>query len=139
MNKRDFAKLNQEQMIIAFNDLKNDYRQLFVINADLEEENQRLKQWDKNKDLRNSRQRVANAKLIKENKELKQQNDLIGKVLDEQLYLQFQDNALIEFEKWLEEDFKNEIEHPTPQIYCNCYSCKIKALEKLKKLKEGKK
>ncbi len=37
----------------------------------LQQENQRLKQWDINKDTRNSRQRVANAKLIKENKELK--------------------------------------------------------------------
>ena len=49
------------------------------------------------------------------------------------------EDILTEIEKWLEEDFKNETEHPTPQIYCNCYSCKIKALEKLKKLKEGKK
>ncbi len=45
---------------------------------------------------------------------------------------------LTEFEKWLEEDFKNEVEHPTPQIYCNCYSCKIKVLDKLQELKEGK-
>ena len=49
------------------------------------------------------------------------------------------ENILTEFEKWLEEDFKNEVEHPTPQIYCNCYSCKIKVLDKLQELKEGKK
>jgi len=35
------------------------------------EENKKLKQWDSNKDSRNSRQRVANCKLIKENKWLK--------------------------------------------------------------------
>ena len=35
-------------------------------------ENNKLKQWDKNKDTRNSRQRIANAKLIKENKELQE-------------------------------------------------------------------
>lgn len=47
-------------------------------------------------------------------------------------------HILTEFEKWLEEDFKNEMEHPTPQIYCNCYSCKIKALDKLQELKNKK-
>ena len=97
----------------------------------LQQENQHLKQWDKNKDSRNSRQRVANAKLIKKNKELKQQNDLIGKVLDEQLYLQYQDNVLIEFEKWLEErlDMTCGADY---NIYTNC-------LDKLQELKEGKK
>ncbi len=44
-------------------------------------------------------------------------------------------NILTEFEKWLEEDFKKEMEHPTPQIYCNCYSCKIKVLNKLQELR----
>lgn len=42
-------------------------------NTELLEENQRLKQWDKNKDTRNSRQRVANARLLKENKKLKEE------------------------------------------------------------------
>lgn len=42
MNKIDFQKLEKrEDMIIAFNDLKNDYRQLFAINDDLEQELQR--------------------------------------------------------------------------------------------------
>lgn len=40
----------------------------------LEQENQQLKQWDKNKDTRNSRQRVANYELLKENKRLKEEN-----------------------------------------------------------------
>lgn len=40
---------------------------------ELYEENQKLKQWDVNKDTRNSRQRVENAKLIKENTQLQQQ------------------------------------------------------------------
>lgn len=35
--------------------------------TNLQEENERLKQWDCNKDTRNSRQRVANAKLMKKN------------------------------------------------------------------------
>ena len=66
----------------------------------------------------------------------KYQADLLLEHIDN---LQQEHNILIEFEKWLEEDFTNEVEHPTPQIYCNCYSCKIKALDKLQELKEGKK
>lgn len=37
----------------------------------LQEENKKLKQWDKNKDTRNSRQRVEISRLLKENKKLK--------------------------------------------------------------------
>lgn len=40
----------------------------------LQQENKQLKQWDKNKDTRNSRQRVANYELLKENKRLKEEN-----------------------------------------------------------------
>ena len=47
-------------------------------NQELKEENKQLKgkikklsQWDINKDAKNSRQRVANAKLLKENRQLK--------------------------------------------------------------------
>ena len=85
--------------------------------------------------------------LEKENKELKEQIKLFKKDLAKaesicQKYIsQYYDIKLIlnQFEKWLEEDFKKETEQPTPQIYCNCYSCKIKVLDKLKELKEGKK
>ncbi len=38
----------------------------------LQEENKKLKQWDCNKDTRNSRQRVANKKLLEENKRFKE-------------------------------------------------------------------
>ena len=37
----------------------------------MKEENKKLRQWDCNKDSRNSRQRVANKKLIKDNERLK--------------------------------------------------------------------
>ena len=40
----------------------------------LQQENKQLKQYDKNKDTRNSRQRVANYELLKENKRLKEEN-----------------------------------------------------------------
>ena len=37
MNKLEFAKLkNRDDMILAFNQLKDDYRQLFAINDDLQ-------------------------------------------------------------------------------------------------------
>ena len=36
----------------------------------LEKENERLKQWDNNKDSRNSRQRIENKKLLEKNKKL---------------------------------------------------------------------
>ncbi len=37
MNKLEFSKLNKkEDMILAFNQLKDDYRQLFAINDDLQ-------------------------------------------------------------------------------------------------------
>lgn len=36
----------------------------------LKKENKRLKQWDTNKDTRNERQRIANKKLLEENKRL---------------------------------------------------------------------
>lgn len=39
---------------------------------ELEKENKRLKQWGKDKDTRNSRQRIANKKLLEENRLLKQ-------------------------------------------------------------------
>ena len=43
----------------------------------LEKENKKLKQWDKNKDTRNSRQRIANALLMKKNKQLEKRNKQI--------------------------------------------------------------
>lgn len=52
----------------------NGYISLDALNkyVKMVQENQQLKQWDKNKDTRNSRQRVANAKLLKENQQLKE-------------------------------------------------------------------
>lgn len=43
MNKIEFSKLStKEDMILAFNQLKDDYRQLFAINEEQQEENERL-------------------------------------------------------------------------------------------------
>ena len=47
----------------------------------LQEENEKLRQWDCNKDSRNSRQRVANKKLIKDNERLKEENEQLKRTL----------------------------------------------------------
>lgn len=91
-------------------------------NQELKEKVKKLSQWDNNKDSRNSRQRVANAKLIKENQELKKQLEEYKKKLmritkmeikqiDEATFVgidYFQDKCIVlkaqqkEFIKWLE-------------------------------------
>ena len=70
--------------------------------------------------------------LQQENKELKERNDLIGKVLDEQLYLQYQDNVLIDFENWLDEKNMTDLD----ENYTVVRLADIK--DKLQELKEGK-
>ena len=55
MNKIEFSKLStKEDMILAFNQLKDDYRQLFAINEDLQEENDKLKSQNKSLSAENS-------------------------------------------------------------------------------------
>ncbi len=72
-----------------------------------------------------------------ENENLKQINEEHRKLNGE---LREESNVLTEFEKWLEEDIKNEIEHPIPEIYHDCERCKTIILDKLQELKkEGKK
>ena len=65
--------------------LENDVRVLEQENQLLKEENKKLKQWDCNKDSRNSRQRVANAKLIKENQSLKDRIEKVTNLIDKYL------------------------------------------------------
>ena len=54
--------------------------------SDLEHKNQKLKQWDNNKDSRNSRQRVANKKLLKKNEVLEYNWNELKKWLEEEIY-----------------------------------------------------
>ena len=49
MEKIDFEKLNKEQMIIAFNFLKDDYKQLFIINNELNQGKEQLIYYLKDK------------------------------------------------------------------------------------------
>lgn len=66
------------------------------------EENQQLKQWDVNKDTRNSRQRVANAKLIKENQKLKERLSGTTFCYDEEEHQRLKEES-IELKKQLHE------------------------------------
>lgn len=57
---------------------------------ELEKENKLLKQWDKDKDTRNSRQRIANKKLLEENKLLKQALNEIKEIIQRSKAMDFQ-------------------------------------------------
>ena len=71
-NKLVKNELNQIEL--QYNALKQQkFNELLKENKKLKEKVKKLSQWDINKDTRNSRQRVANAKLLKENQELKKQ------------------------------------------------------------------
>ena len=75
--EKEIQKLKQPTIFIDTQDMEERYCDGLYVdyleeeNKSLKEENKKLKQWDCNKDSRNSRQRVANAKLIKENNLLK--------------------------------------------------------------------
>lgn len=55
----------------------------YVLN--LEKENERLKQWDNNKDSRNSRQRIENKKLLEKNKHLQNNWNELKKWLEDEI------------------------------------------------------
>ena len=69
----ELVKNELNQIELQYNALKQQkFNELLKENKKLKEKIKKLSQWDINKDTRNSRQRVANAKLLKENQELKQ-------------------------------------------------------------------
>ena len=70
----ELVKNELNQIELQYNALKQQkFNELLKENKKLKEKVKKLSQWDINKDTRNSRQRVANAKLLKENQELKKQ------------------------------------------------------------------
>ena len=69
---RDRITFKSKEAEIIF-DLTLENDELRLKNQELKEKVKKLSQWDINKDTRNSRQRVANAKLLKENQKLKRQ------------------------------------------------------------------
>ena len=121
----------------------------------LQQENQRLKQQNINKDTRNSRQRVANAKLIKENKELKDKIKIKDSISSNSIKDLYQYATILTgFEKWLDEEIKKLKQSQQEIINLNIsniskatnireFNLKITAnlicFEKLQELKESKK
>ena len=96
--------------------------------------------------LDNAKESLLNyiEQLQQENKELKEQLKINNQAFNFNVKTikkhNKENNILTEFEKWLEEDIKNEIEHPIPEIYHDCERCKTIILDKLQELKkEGKK
>lgn len=79
MKLEDYSKYyiqGSDHYLIPKNDFIELYNKMIYWkeeSIELKEKIKKLSQWDTNKDTRNSRQRVANAKLLKENKELKKQ------------------------------------------------------------------
>lgn len=106
-------KFNSKEAEIIF-DLTLENDELRLKNQELKEKIKKLSQWDTDKDTRNSRQRVANAKLLKENQELKKQlenkYEKVGTLTNELLY---EENTKLinqqkEFIKYLEDDLKEK-------------------------------
>ena len=104
MNKIEFSKLQtKEDMIIAFNQLKDDYKQLFAINEDLQEENKFLK-------LNNPEANIEHFRIIKENKRkidnlrkkiktLQEENQTLKNQLD---FIEEQNHIIDKLEKEIE-------------------------------------
>ena len=65
--------------------LQKENKNLKQINEEHRKLNGQLRKWDHNKDTRNSRQRIANAELVKRNKELKE--DIKGYEQERQVLL----------------------------------------------------
>lgn len=79
MNKLEFAKLSKkEDMILAFNQLKDDYRQLFAINDDLQSK------IDKVIELKHNWQSIKeNATIVFDNNSLIEFMNNLEKILKE--------------------------------------------------------
>lgn len=97
--KNDFVELfnemvNWKEESIELNkkyvNAVSDYETTMIEKEQLKKQIKKLSQWDTDKDTRNSRQRVANAKLLKENQELKKQlenkYEKVGTLTNELLY-----------------------------------------------------
>lgn len=69
----ELLQVDRREWINQFSKTHNESIEIQKENQELKEKVKKLSQWDNNKDSRNSRQRVANAKLIKENQKLKKQ------------------------------------------------------------------
>lgn len=84
-------------------------RELQQENKKLKEKVKKLSQWDINKDTRNSRQRVANAKLLKENEELREKLDKYENPEDMTLMMMWCTEQVKDENKKLKEKYENAV------------------------------
>ena len=104
--------------------LQHRIAELSKINEEHRKLNGELRQWDKNKDTRNSRQRVANAELVKRNKELKE--DIKGYEQERQVLLDDL-NKITEAKKKIKEKLKkNQFENTYTNIVHNAFQIEKK-------------
>ncbi len=119
---------SKEAEIIFDLTLEND--ELRLKNQELKEKIKKLSQWDTNKDTRNSRQRVANAKLIKENQELKKHLEV-----PETCNLK----TLEDYKNYYEDTTREQILEDTYIEYCAYVNLAHRYSELKKQLEEDKK
>ena len=129
-------KFNSKEAEIIF-DLTLENDELRLKNQELKEKVKKLSQWDINKDTRNSRQRVANAKLLKENQELKLElsgyrqailnnKEMLGlKEQNDKLKKKYE-NAVADYETTMAEKNKLKKKLEVPE------TCNLKTLEDYK-------
>ena len=126
----ELVKNELNQIELQYNALKQQkFNELLKENKKLKEKVKKLSQWDINKDTRNSRQRVANAKLLKENQELKLElsgyrqailnnKEMLGlKEQNEKLKKKYE-NAVADYETTMSElqKLKKQLESANEQI-----------------------
>lgn len=146
------VKNELNQIELQYNALKQQkFNELLKENKKLKEKVKKLSQWDINKDTRNSRQRVANAKLLKENQELKLElsgyrqailnnKEMLGlKEQNEKLKQKYL-NAVSDYETTMAE--KNELKKQLEEkenIACNWKDSCLENAGKIEKLENQQK
>ena len=142
--KEKIKFVSKEAEIIFDLSMENDY--LKKENQELKGKIKKLSQWDINKDTRNSRQRVANAKLLKEIQQLKKQLedtneelelvrcDLHNRTSERDSYyrnIEIIENQQKEFIEWLEamsKMYENEYKDIDIAGHYNCVLIKYKEI-----------
>lgn len=146
------VKNELNQIELQYNALKQQkFNELLKENKKLKEKVKKLSQWDINKDTRNSRQRVANAKLLKENQELKLElsgyrqailnnKEMLGlKEQNEKLKKKYL-NAVADYETTMSElqELKKQLEEKE-NIACNWKDSCLENAGKIEKLENQQK
>ena len=106
----ELVKNELNQIELQYNALKQQkFNELLKENKKLKEKVKKLSQWDINKDTRNSRQRVANAKLINENQELREILDRYENPEDMTLMMMWCTEQVKDENKKLKKKYENAV------------------------------